>query len=149
MFAAASAVTLATLYNRTYKAIRGTVETTAKDVARVFDDYYPHVGHSRLATEVNRAIADGGEEDAITAARTEPIYAYAEGQLDQFEHLGVEEVDFDPEVQLSTAGDSRVCERCRRKAQQGPYTIEQIRRNPRELHPPIHPRCRCAILFVA
>ena len=148
IFAAASSVTLAALFHRAYRAIRGTVTTTQKDVARVFDDHYPHAGKATLTREINRAIADGGEKNAVDVARTEPIYAYTEGQLDQFEELGIEEVGFDPEVQLSTAGDSRVCERCRRKAAQGPYTIEEIRRNPRDLHPPIHVRCRCGLKLV-
>lgn len=148
IYAAVSAVTLAALFHRTYKAIRGTVTTTQKDVARVFDDYYPHAGKATLTKEVNTVIADGGQQDAVDVARTEPIHAYAEGQLDQFEELGIEEVGFEPEAQLSTAGDSRVCERCRRVSAQGPYTIEEIRRNPRKLHPSLHVNCRCRLILV-
>lgn len=149
VLAAASAVTLAALFQRTYSAIRGTVQTAVRDVSRVFDELYPQASKTALTQEVNRAIADGGESDAVHVARSEPIYAYAEGQLDQFEEYGVEEVSVEEEVKLSTAGDSRVCKECRRKAREGPYTISEIRRNPLTLHPPLHTQCRCRLVFVA
>jgi len=73
---------------------------------------------------------------AFTLARTEIIFAHAEGQLDSFEQLGVEELGI--QAEWSTAGDERVCPQCR--PQEGKvFTIEQARGKI-----PLHPNCRCA-----
>lgn len=73
---------------------------------------------------------------ALRVARTEIINAYAEGQLDSFEKLGVERLGVMSE--WLTAGDSKVCPRC--SANSGKkFTVEEARGVI-----PLHPNCRCA-----
>lgn len=68
-------------------------------------------------------------------ARTEIINAHAEGQLDGFEQLGIDEVGVMAEI--LTAGDGMVCERC--SALEGQtFKIDKARGMI-----PIHPNCRC------
>lgn len=87
--------------------------------------------HEVVGISVNRAKA---------IARTEIIRAHAEGQLDSFEAMGIEELGVNAEIR--TAGDNKVCPICHDLA--GPdddphvYTIEEARGLI-----PAHPMCRC------
>jgi hypothetical protein len=69
-------------------------------------------------------------------ARTEIINAHAEGQLDSFDMLGVEEVGVVAE--WATAGDDRVCEECA-SIEGELFTVDEARGMI-----PLHPNCRCA-----
>lgn len=94
------------------------------------------------ADEIAEALVeqvDGMERGrARTLARTEIVYAHAEGSLDAFQNLGVEEVG--AEVEFSTADDNIVCPKC--DALNGEvYTIQQARGRI-----PVHPNCRCSWL---
>lgn len=111
---------------------------------------------AKMGTELNRALANGlvqgqnprqiareitksiniSKSRALTIARTEIVHAHAEGQLDGFEELGVDEVGILAE--WSTAGDDRVCDQC--AALEGSLmTIQEARGLI-----PRHPNCRCA-----
>jgi SPP1 gp7 family putative phage head morphogenesis protein len=137
------------------KSAFGQPETTAKIellATRAFEELK---GVSEvMATQMNRALATGmvdgsgardiarnmvdtvdnlTEKRALLIARTEVIHAHAEGQLDSFEELGVEELGVESE--WSTAGDERVCPLC--EEMEGKlFSIE-------EAHGmiPLHPNC--------
>jgi SPP1 gp7 family putative phage head morphogenesis protein len=72
---------------------------------------------------------------ANVLARTEVIHAHAEGQLDSFKDLGVEEVGVMAE--WSTAGDDRVCDLCF-PLEGAILTVDEARGLI-----PRHPQCRC------
>lgn len=145
VFAAGTAAALGALYLRAYGSIEGTVTATERYLTRTIDDQFPQASTAALADAITADIDDIGIDRGEDTARTEPVHAYAEGQLDQFEAVGVEDVGYDPEYDISTAGDSRVCAECRTKAAAGPYSLAEIRRNPTDLHPPLHVECRCRL----
>jgi len=89
-----------------------------------------------IAREMNRTIDKMTRSRARVLARTEIIHAHAEGQLDSFEDLGVEEVGV--EAEWSTAGDMHVCPVC--SSLQG---VVMSVAKARGLIPR-HPQCRCA-----
>ncbi len=84
-----------------------------------------------LAADVNLS-----RTRAELVARTEIVRAHAEGQLAAFEQLGVTKLGV--QVEWSTAGDGRVCKKCR-PLNGKVMTIDQARGKI-----PYHPRCRCA-----
>jgi len=75
---------------------------------------------------------------AHTLARTEITRAHGEGQLQSLEDLGVTEVGV--MVEWSTAGDSRVCSKCK--------PMEGVVFKVEEAYGliPRHPNCRCAFI---
>ena len=86
----------------------------------------------RLAAEVKGISKSRG----LMIARTEIINAHAEGQLDAFSNLGIDELGV--EAEWSTAGDERVCPQC--DAMNGQtFTVEEARGLI-----PAHPNCRCS-----
>lgn len=112
---------------------------------------------AQMATEMNRILAqgmlDGSSPDKIARemadrvdsltlsraqliARTEVIRVHAEGQLDAFERLGVEQLGI--KAEWSTAGDDRVCPQCS-PLEGRTFTIEDARGMI-----PLHPNCRCS-----
>jgi SPP1 gp7 family putative phage head morphogenesis protein len=76
------------------------------------------------------------EDRALMIARTEIINAHAEGQLDAFEQLGVEELGV--QAEWTTAGDERVCPECEDMEGQV-FSVEEARGMI-----PLHPNCRCS-----
>jgi SPP1 gp7 family putative phage head morphogenesis protein len=89
-----------------------------------------------LARQINAKIDGISRKRALTLARTEVIHAHAEGQLDSFKRLGVDEIGI--EAEWLTAGDKRVCPRC--AANEGKvFSIDEARGLI-----PLHPNCRCA-----
>ena len=95
-------------------------------------------GPRQVAVDLARDV-DVSEERALVIARTEIIRAHAEGQLDAFDSLGVEELGV--EVEWSTAGDGRVCPEC--ESFEG--TVYESTADARGLIP-AHPNCRCAFI---
>lgn len=93
-------------------------------------------GAAKTAKALNDEVVELGQTRAKVIARTELVHAHAEGQLDSFELLGVEDVGLNAE--WKTAGDDRVCPRCQAKA----GTIYKIKDARRLI--PLHPNCRCA-----
>jgi SPP1 gp7 family putative phage head morphogenesis protein len=93
-------------------------------------------GAAKIAREMRKTISSLSRTRARMIARTEIIYAHAEGQLDGFQLLGVEKLGIMAE--WSTAGDDRVCPDC--GAYEGEtFTIDEARGLI-----PLHPNCRCA-----
>lgn len=93
-------------------------------------------GPEKIARNMDNAIRKIDRTRARVIARTELIYAHAEGQLDGYKKLGIDTVT--AEVEWMTAGDERVCDQCAGMEGQR-YTVD-------EAHGliPIHPNCRCA-----
>ncbi len=93
----------------------------------------------RSAREIAKQMTDDikglERQRALVIARTEVIYAHAEGQLDSFEELGVEELGV--EAEWSTAGDDRVCPQCSGMEGQT-FNMKEARGLI-----PLHPNCRC------
>jgi SPP1 gp7 family putative phage head morphogenesis protein len=88
-----------------------------------------------IGRDLSKAV-DVGRERALTIARTEIIRAHAEGQLDGFDALGIEEVG--AAVEWSTADDEDVCPDCE-QLDGVVLTTDEARGML-----PQHPNCRCA-----
>ena len=133
-----------------------TVEKVKLLASRSFSDLKNMT--SDLATKLGRSLADGLVEGknprdvandmfedldisykrAEVIARTEIIRAHAEGQLNAFDEMGVEEIGV--MVEWSTAGDDRVCQECQ--------PMEGVILRVAEAHNmiPRHPNCRCSFI---
>jgi len=125
------------LYERAFENMKGLTDTMKGQLGRILADGVAHgQGARKVAREMRKSIKTLSRGRASTIARTEMIYAHAEGQLDSFELLGVEEVS--AKVEWSTAGDDRVCPEC--ASYEGVvYKVKDARGLI-----PLHPNCRCA-----
>lgn len=125
------------IYTRTYNNLKGFSDAMSTQTSRILADGLAKGLHpEQIAEDMFFSIDGLSQKRAMVIARTEVIHAHAEGQLDGYEKLGVEQVG--AEVEWSTAGDSRVCERC--STMEGViYKIEEARGKI-----PLHPNCRCA-----
>lgn len=122
---------------RAFEELRGVTSTMAQQMNRVLADGLVRGQNPRQIARVMAGQIDKlTKTRALTIARTEIIYAHAEGQLDAFEDLGVKKVGILAE--WSTAGDDRVCPDC--GSREGfVFPIDDARG---EI--PLHPNCRCA-----
>lgn len=91
-----------------------------------------------IAREMVKKIRGMTMNRAMVIVRTEIIRAHAEGQLDAYRRLGVEQLGL--QVEFSTAGDDRVCPICAR-LEGKVYSIDSA-----SGVIPVHPQCRCAWL---
>ncbi|GAG53394.1 unnamed protein product, partial [marine sediment metagenome] len=94
------------------------------------------LGPKAIAKRMTDTISGLTKKRALVLARTETIYAHAEGQLDSFERLGVTQVGIMAE--WKTAGDDLVCPLCN-PLEGVVMTIKEARGLI-----PRHPNCRCA-----
>ena len=92
-------------------------------------------GAEAIANEMFDKMKSLGESRALTIARTEVVRAHAEGQLDAFDDLGVDELGV--KAEWSTAGDDRVCPECE-EMEGKTFTVDEARGLI-----PLHPNCRC------
>lgn len=125
------------LATRSYEKLKGITADMSADISRVLTLGMANGKHPReIAAELKKTVEDMDSVRASRLARTEIIHAHAEGQLDSFERLGVEDVGV--EAEWSTAGDRRVCPRCNEMAG-NTYKVKQA-------HGliPLHPNCRCS-----
>lgn len=130
---------LALVYTRAYDALEGITQEMDTQISRVLSDALVQGWNPRkAASKINDRVDKIGITRARTMARTEIIHAHATSTLDRFEALGVEKVGV--EVELRTAGDSRVCPTCA-SLNGNVYSINEARGLI-----PIHPGCRCAYL---
>ena len=96
----------------------------------------------KIEREIRKKVNTISKIRAKTIARTEVIRAHAEGTLDRFETLGIDEVSPDVEFTATKLADgsfeARVCKRCR-ELDGKVYKIS-------DAHGiiPVHPNCRCA-----
>lgn len=105
------------------------------------------LGVQAIAENINEQINGIGLVRARRLARTEIIRAHAEATLNTYEEAGLTGVQVLGE--FATAGDSKVCPRCRAFANRnngygpGVYVLSKARGLI-----PVHPNCRCAWLPV-
>jgi SPP1 gp7 family putative phage head morphogenesis protein len=140
------------LYTRVYNELKGITDAMDQQISRVLSQGLADGDHPRLiARKLNSVISGMSQADlgitdslgrripperrAAMLARTEVIRAHAEGQLNEFQNWGVEQVNV--RAEWVTAGDQRVCPRCASREGET-YTIEQAKGLI-----PLHPQCRC------
>jgi SPP1 gp7 family putative phage head morphogenesis protein len=125
------------LYTRNFDALDGVSKQMGTNLSRILADGLAHgLSPVEIAKRIDESITKISRPRALMIARTEIVYAHAEGQLDSFERMGVEELNVF--VEWDTAGDRKVCPKC--KALSGVVlTIKQARGIL-----PRHPNCRCA-----
>lgn len=124
------------LGTRSYTKLKGITEDMDAELTRILiEGLASGIAPSKLAKQMVERIEGMTKERAERLARTEIIYAHAEGQLDSFERMGIREVTL--QAEWLTAGDQRVCYRCQAKAGSRMSIAEA-----RGLIP-LHPNCRC------
>ncbi len=125
------------LYTRAFTELEGITAAMDQQMSRILAE---GLSQGQGAATISRNLRDNVTKMTRTRAnvlaRTEIVRAHAEGQLDAFERLGVEEVGI--QAEWITAGDERVCPEC--AALEGAVmTIKEARGLI-----PRHPNCRCA-----
>lgn len=99
------------LGTRVFEQLKGVTAEMGSKMNILFAEGMAHgKGPADIARGMANTITGLTNKRAKVIARTEVIYAHAEGQLDSFEDLGVEEIEVMAE--WSTAGDDRVCPQC-------------------------------------
>lgn len=134
------------MFTRTFNELKGVTEAINQQMSReLAQGIADGINPRQLARKLTDAIdlpGIGNVSPKVRAdliARTETIRAHHVATIQEYKNAGVEEVKILAE--FTTAGDSRVCQRCKDIADGGPYTLEQI-----EPMIPVHPRCRCIAL---
>lgn len=124
------------LATRSFEQLRGISAQMSQNMNRILaQGMIEGKGAKEIAKEMAESIDGLSRGRATTIARTEIVNAHAEGTLDAFEELGVEELSIMAE--WSTAGDDRVCPQC--EAMEGKvFTLDEARGMI-----PLHPNCRC------
>lgn len=125
------------LATRAFEQLKGVTDQMSAQLNRVLADGLAHGrGPREIAREIDKQIGNINRTRAVRIARTEIVHTYAEGSLDSYERLGVEEVGVLAE--WSTAGDDRVCPQC--------APLENVIMSTQEARGliPLHPNCRCA-----
>jgi SPP1 gp7 family putative phage head morphogenesis protein len=121
---------------RALEDLKGVSATAAQRMNRILaQGMIDGKGPAAIAAEMSKQIKSLSKARAMLIARTEVISAHAEGQLDAFDELGVDELGVMAE--WSTAGDDRVCPECASLEGQV-FTVEEARGLI-----PKHPNCRC------
>jgi SPP1 gp7 family putative phage head morphogenesis protein len=137
-FAAPEAVSKVRLLAlRTYDQLKGVTAQMGQQMSRLLAEGMVNgLGPRDIARKMSKEIENISKTRALRIARTETIYAHAEGQLDSFEKLGIEEVGIMAE--WSTAGDDLVCPLC--------LPLEGVIMTIKEARGiiPRHPNCRCS-----
>lgn len=125
------------LATRAFENLKGVTSTMSSQLNQILaQGMLDGSGAEAIANEMTDKIDSLSDSRALTIARTEVINAHAEGQLDAFVDLGVEELGV--KAEWSTAGDDRVCPECE-ELEGNIYTIDEARGMI-----PVHPNCRCA-----
>ncbi len=115
-----------------------TNEMSTKIVRTLTDGLVQGKSPKTIAADLVKNVQDIGKRRAELIARTEIVRAHAEGQLNTFEALGVEDLGVSAEWDIT--GDKKVCKQC--KPLDGvTFSVNQARGML-----PRHPRCRCAWL---
>ena len=124
------------LYTRAYTNLKGVTAAMDVQLSRILANGLSRGDHSSvIAREMTKTIAGLTRTRANAIARTEIIYAHAEGQLDSLQALNIEKVA--AMAEWSTAGDAKVCPQC--EPLEGVImTIDEARGLI-----PLHPNCRC------
>lgn len=126
------------LASRSFTDLRNVTDDMATRMGRTLADGLVAGKNPRdIADDLNSTLQLGRNRSEVIA-RTEIIRAHAEGQLDAFDRLGIEDIGV--MVEWSTAGDDRVCDAC--------APMEGAVFRVQEAHGmiPRHPQCRCAFI---
>jgi SPP1 gp7 family putative phage head morphogenesis protein len=125
------------LATRAFEELKGISANMSSEMSRILaQGMVDGTGAEDIAREMSERIDSLTRSRALLVARTEIINAHAEGQLDAFQELGIEELGVMAE--WSTAGDDRVCPICA-EFEGKVFTVEEARGMI-----PAHPNCRCA-----
>ena len=132
---------LAMLFTRNFNELRGITEAMSTAIGRALAEGMARgLGAKEMAKLITQQVDGVGMRRALLLARTEVIRAFNEAALNRYEEYGVRDVV--GQVELSTAGDHRVCSICAGLAGQA-MPVQQARGLI-----PVHPNCRCAWLPV-
>jgi SPP1 gp7 family putative phage head morphogenesis protein len=129
------------LSTRSFEELKGITAAMSQQLNRTLaNGLVEGQGAREIARSMMENVDGMTERRALVLARTEVIHAHAEGQLDSFTDLGVEEVGV--EAEWSTAGDDRVCPQCE-EMEGKTFSME-------EAHGmiPLHPNCVLGDQFV-
>jgi len=122
---------------RAFEELRGVTTTMSQQLSRhLANGLSQGKSPAAIARDMRLSIGKLTRTRAMMIARTEVIAAHAEGQLDSFERLGIEEIGILAE--WSTAGDDRVCALCG-ELEGAVMTVKEARGLV-----PRHPNCRCS-----
>lgn len=132
---------LAMLFTRNFNELKGITEAMSTQIGRALaEGMVRGLGAKAIAQMIVDRVDKIGITRAMVMARTEIIRAYAESTLNRYMEFGIQDVV--GQVELSTAGDHRVCPVCKGLAGKR-MTIQEARGMI-----PVHPQCRCAWLPV-
>lgn len=124
------------LYTRSFELLSGITSDISSKLSTILVDGLSRGDNPRtMARAMTKEVESIGKRRALTLARTEIIHAHAEGQLDGYQRLGVDEVG--ALAEWSTAGDHRVCPRCQ------PLEGVVMKVDKARGLLPRHPNCRC------
>lgn len=127
------------LLQQNYNAIDGLGDATKREIGRVLaDGLVEGVNPKEAARRINDRVDKVGLTRARVHARTQTIKTYNEASLTRYEQALGSDGEVTARAEWLTAGDSRVCERCR-QMQGRTFTIKKARGMI-----PLHPQCRCS-----
>lgn len=126
------------IYTRVYSDLRGITTAMDAKISRTLalgmaEGQAPKVIARQLVDEVKSL----GIQRSRVIARTEVIRSHAEATLNTYEEAGLEDVGV--QAEFTTAGDNRVCQKCKSLEAGNPYKMKNARGMI-----PAHPNCRCA-----
>lgn len=139
------------LYTSDYSDLEGITAEVSKQANRVLVEGFTRGHHPRkIARGLTDRIDKIGKTRAEVLARTSVIDAHNTASLNRYDRAGVRDITV--EVEFSDSDDSRVCPICR-KLDGSVYTIQEAREGTFDyagsdypIKPPVHARCRCALL---
>jgi len=127
------------IYQRAFQDLRNVTEAMDTGISRSLSLGIAEGRNPRdIARDMLEDVEGIGINRARMIARTEVVYAYNEAALNVYEEAGLEGVKV--EVEWSTAFHN-VCPDCA-DLQGRVFTLDEAR----EVHPPLHPSCRCALI---
>lgn len=137
------------VFRRNFDLLRGITEAQAEVLrATLVQSLQEGIGAEEIAGRIRRSVRVIGQNRSEILARTEIVRAHAEGTLNEYERQGVTFVT--PQVEFTTAGDTRVCVICLGFASTdvhgfgpGVFPVAQAHGI---ITDRTHPRCRCAWL---
>jgi SPP1 gp7 family putative phage head morphogenesis protein len=136
-FAPDGASKVALLATRAWENMRGVTDTIGTQMNQILSQgMIDGSGAQDIADEMTDKIDSLTDTRALVIARTELIHSHAEGQLDSFEELGVQQLGVD--VEWSVTEDGRQCPECE-DMDGKTFTVDDARGLI-----PLHPNCRCS-----
>ena len=124
------------IYTRTYNDLQGITDSMSAAISRTLAQ---GIAEGRGVVELAKTLADKvdiGINRARVLVRSETIRAHADATLNAYREAGLEGVTI--EAEFTTAGDNKVCPKCR-DLEGEIFTIEEA-----QGVIPVHPNCRCS-----